>query len=169
MSQPHSSPIQTFSPVPPSSAQPATVPNKIDIKSSQEKPPSSVKSTVSARSETCTKEKKTGRYKGALEKPFPSFNSQSEIIQPFQDDRASDRHFEQELARRLIDLMLETHAWSAARPRIERQEEERKLETELTKIAELEQSQEETRQRLVAFIHSVQSAIMALKAPLRRL
>ncbi|KAH6917936.1 hypothetical protein BKA70DRAFT_1393761 [Coprinopsis sp. MPI-PUGE-AT-0042] len=100
----------------------------------------------------------SARAKEIINVPFDRFDNQSEIVQPFEEDAASD----------------ETHAWASARPRFERHAEAQILEAGINNIADIESKQgpssgwagalyEETRQKLVRFVQAVTAAITALR------
>ncbi|KAF9026994.1 hypothetical protein BDZ89DRAFT_1039703 [Hymenopellis radicata] len=78
--------------------------------------------------------------------PFTPFDHQTAVVRPFADESARDAAFAQELSAMLLDVMLETHAWAAARPN--------------TKVRLPFKKQ--TRERLNDFVCSMKNALAAL-------
>ncbi|KAL0575220.1 hypothetical protein V5O48_006759 [Marasmius crinis-equi] len=76
-----------------------------------------------------------------ISEPFPSFDHQGSVVDPFGQEMSRDVNFEQELGAMLLDLILETHAWSSARPKHESQMAVQKLEQKITDVLETEKEQ----------------------------
>ncbi|EAU89237.1 hypothetical protein CC1G_03502 [Coprinopsis cinerea okayama7 len=93
---------------------------------------------------------------------FEPFDSQSLVIQPFEEDALSDEEFHQELTRRILQLMLETHAWCAVKPRAERQAQTEQLERRINEMTEAEHKHEEARRKLMSFVQMMRKAVDAL-------
>ncbi|KAF5371688.1 hypothetical protein D9758_003391 [Tetrapyrgos nigripes] len=72
---------------------------------------------------------------------FPAFDHQGLIVGPFTEETSRDTTFEQELGAMLLDVLLETHAWAAARPKYESQITVQKLEQKIGDVIELEKDQ----------------------------
>ncbi|KAK1225094.1 hypothetical protein PQX77_011963 [Marasmius sp. AFHP31] len=99
---------------------------------------SSSSSIVKPRTTPPEKDKPVGELIG---EPFPSFDHQATVVDPFTQEMGRDATFEQELGTMLLDLILETHAWSSARPRHESQMAVQKLEQKITDVLEVEKEQ----------------------------
>ncbi|KAF9027734.1 hypothetical protein BDZ89DRAFT_793126 [Hymenopellis radicata] len=113
--------------------------------------------------------------------PFTPFDHQTAVVRPFADESARDAAFAQELSAMLLDVMLETHAWAAARPKHESQVAVQKFEKKISEVMEVEKEQgmlapsplfslssipslifEQTRERLNDFVCSMKNALAAL-------
>ncbi|KAF8916459.1 hypothetical protein CPB85DRAFT_1289784 [Mucidula mucida] len=94
--------------------------------------------------------------------PFTPFDHQTAVVRPFADESARDAAFAQELSAMLLDVMLETHAWAAARPKHESQTAVQKYEKKISEVMEVEKEQEQTRERLNNFVCSMKNALAAL-------
>ncbi|KAF9027725.1 hypothetical protein BDZ89DRAFT_921362, partial [Hymenopellis radicata] len=103
--------------------------------------------------------------------PFTPFDHQAAVVRPFADESARDATFAQELSAMLLDVMLETHAWAAARPKHESQVAVQKFEKKISEVMEVEKEQgiritdrhlEQTRERLNDFVCSMKNALAAL-------
>jgi hypothetical protein len=100
-----------------------------------------------------------------IEETFPAFSPQS-IVDPFEEERQRDIVFEKgdspvntrpltmilhfrvvivyahpELTRMIIDVLIQCHAWSSARPRHERNMAAAKLEKNINAVLKVEQEQ----------------------------
>jgi len=106
-------------------------------------------------------------------KPFDHLTT---VVQPFETEGSRDVEFQQKINKALLDLVLEFHAWAAARPAREHEKTTEFLETEVNFIIETEKAQgrcslptrscvEQTRAMLLNFINSVRSALAALGVP----
>ncbi|KAI3605333.1 hypothetical protein WG66_013048 [Moniliophthora roreri] len=73
--------------------------------------------------------------------PFTPFDHQGTVVDPFTQEMNRDASFEQELGTMLLELILETHAWSSARPKHESQMEVQKLEQRIMDVVEIEKEQ----------------------------
>ncbi|KAJ8082852.1 hypothetical protein PM082_008709 [Marasmius tenuissimus] len=120
---------------------------------------SSSSSVVKPRTAPLEKDKPLGELIG---EPFPSFDHQATVVDPFTQEMGRDATFEQELGTMLLDLILETHAWSSARPRHESQMAVQKLEQKITDVLEVEKEQEKTRNNLNEFVNRMKTALAAL-------
>ncbi|EEB93278.1 hypothetical protein MPER_08089 [Moniliophthora perniciosa FA553] len=103
--------------------------------------------------------------------PFMPFDHQGSVVDPFTQEMNRDAAFEQE-------LILETHAWSSARPKHESQMEVQKLEQGIMDVVEIEKEQgtlqlnppslslssvvEKTREQLNEFVSRMKKALAAL-------
>ncbi|TFK73489.1 hypothetical protein BDN72DRAFT_834616 [Pluteus cervinus] len=97
-----------------------------------------------------------------IEERFPPFDHQAEVVGPFTEESEKDITFEQELGAMLLDVILETHAWAAARPKRESEVAAERLEQDITALMETEKEQEKTRERLTQFIVRMKTALAAL-------
>ncbi|KAG7095383.1 hypothetical protein E1B28_006140 [Marasmius oreades] len=97
-----------------------------------------------------------------ISEPFMPFDHQAAVVDPFTREMARDANFEQELGTMLLDLILETHAWSSARPKYESQMAIQKLEQKVTDVVEIEKEQEKTRNNLNEFVTRMRTALAAL-------
>ncbi|KAK0458776.1 uncharacterized protein EV420DRAFT_1230020, partial [Desarmillaria tabescens] len=108
---------------------------------------------------------------------FPSFDHQSIVVKPFEEESARDVAFSQELSAMLLDVVLETHAWASARPKHESQVAVQKFEKKISQVMEVEKEQgmspfslsslpsvifEQTRERLNEFVSRMKTALAAL-------
>ncbi|KAJ6604384.1 hypothetical protein DFH09DRAFT_1122516 [Mycena vulgaris] len=98
--------------------------------------------------------------------PFPSFDCETAVVLPFQDEAARDDTFQKELNEMLLDAALESHAWSSARPFHETDLATRKFEQKIMAVQAQEHEQEKTRQRLNDFFTRMRSALAALTGSL---
>jgi len=90
------------------------------------------------------------------------FDHLTTVVQPFETEGSRDVEFQQKINKALLDLVLEFHAWTAAKPAHEHEKATELLEKEVNFIIEKEKAQEQTRAMLLDFIHSVRSALAAL-------
>lgn len=97
-----------------------------------------------------------------VEGAFPSFDHQAAIVGPFEEETNRDQTFEQEIGQLILDLVLETHAWAAARPKHESQFAVGKFEKKIADIMEIEKEQDRTRARLLEFMRQMKNAVDAL-------
>ncbi|KAF9078784.1 hypothetical protein BDP27DRAFT_1153118, partial [Rhodocollybia butyracea] len=112
---------------------------------------------------------------------FAPFDHQKVVVRPFTEETARDTSFEQELGQLLLDAIIETHAWAAARPKFESQLAVQKLEQKISDVIEVEKTQgtsfstpldslslwpallfEQTRQSLHEFVTRMKTALAAL-------
>ncbi|KAJ3815185.1 hypothetical protein F5876DRAFT_3535, partial [Lentinula aff. lateritia] len=112
-----------------------------------------------------------------ISEKFTPFDHNRVVVGPFTEETARDASFEQAL---LLDAMLETHAWAAARPKFESQLAVQKLENKISEVIEVENRQgmsqsssrtlhslsfwpalllEQTRQNLNEFVTHMKSAL----------
>ncbi|KIY47418.1 hypothetical protein FISHEDRAFT_30171, partial [Fistulina hepatica ATCC 64428] len=90
-----------------------------------------------------------GRHASTTAKPlselidqhFSHFEHQKEIVGPFGEETLRDQSFEQELGQKLLDIILEAHAWSAARPKHESQVAVARYEKKIAEVMEAEKQQ----------------------------
>ncbi|KAJ3874496.1 hypothetical protein F5051DRAFT_335632 [Lentinula edodes] len=73
-----------------------------------------------------------------ISEKFTPFDHNRLVVGPFTEETARDASFEQAL---LLDAMLETHAWAAARPKFESQLAVQKLENKISEVIEVENRQ----------------------------
>ncbi|KAF9787951.1 hypothetical protein BJ322DRAFT_593424 [Thelephora terrestris] len=101
------------------------------------------------------------------------FDHLTTVVQPFETEGSRDVEFQQKINKVLLDLVLQFHAWAAAKPTREHESATELLEKEVNFIIEKEKSQgrcsvpsrscvEQTRAMLGDFIKSVRSALAAL-------
>ncbi|KIM46862.1 hypothetical protein M413DRAFT_63680 [Hebeloma cylindrosporum] len=76
-----------------------------------------------------------------ISEQFPSFDAESLIVRPFEDEAARDAKFEKDLSNMLLDVIIETHAWASARPKHEAAVESQKLEEQISHIIATEREQ----------------------------
>ncbi|KAJ7786035.1 hypothetical protein B0H16DRAFT_1488960 [Mycena metata] len=76
-----------------------------------------------------------------IEAPFPSFDCNSAVVYPFQDETARDEAFQKALNEMLLDAALETHAWASARPVHETDTATEKYEKQIMDVQQLESEQ----------------------------
>ncbi|RPD61248.1 hypothetical protein L227DRAFT_610295 [Lentinus tigrinus ALCF2SS1-6] len=116
-----------------------------------------------------------------LSETFPSFDHHAKIVSPFDEETKRDAEFVEKLNTMLLELIIEFHAWSAARPTFESERTADALEKEVKALVEAEKEQgrssaslststssasqslvEKTRQRLHDFITRIKLALVAL-------
>ncbi|TCD60224.1 hypothetical protein EIP91_010532 [Steccherinum ochraceum] len=110
-----------------------------------------------------------------VSKSFPPFNHVGMIVQPFDQEVKRDEQFQNELSTMLLELMLDFHAWAAARPSTEAERNAELLEKGINGLLETEKEQgmlsiselllllvEKTRQRLNDFVVRIKLALAAL-------
>ncbi|KAJ8690838.1 hypothetical protein PTI98_012237 [Pleurotus ostreatus] len=102
------------------------------------------------------------RVAETISAPFIPFDAEAAIVKPFQEETNRDTVFEREFTSMLLDIMLEFHAWSAARPRGESEYSGQLIEQRIGKVMSIEMEQEDTRRRLSDFIKQVKLALDAL-------
>jgi len=90
------------------------------------------------------------------------FDHLTTVVQPFETEGSRDVEFQQKINKALLDLVLQFHAWAAAKPTREHERATELLEKEVNFIIEKEKTQEQTRAMLGDFIKSVRSALAAL-------
>ncbi|KAI0327225.1 hypothetical protein GY45DRAFT_1284118 [Cubamyces sp. BRFM 1775] len=97
-----------------------------------------------------------------LSATFTPFDHRAKVVAPFDDESKRDAEFARKLNSMLLELILDFHAWSAARPAHETDKAADSLEKELKGLQNTEQEQEKTRQRLNEFITRIKLALAAL-------
>ncbi|KAK7678306.1 hypothetical protein QCA50_018654 [Cerrena zonata] len=108
---------------------------------------------------------------------FEPFDHRGKIVTPFDSENKRDADFQEKLSLMLLELMLDFHAWSSARPLHESDKTADRLEKEINELIETEKDQgmfsvsspspsfvEKTRQRLKEFIDRIKMALAALTA-----
>ncbi|KAH9947501.1 hypothetical protein B0H21DRAFT_778458 [Amylocystis lapponica] len=122
-------------------------------------PPSSPVPTSSQR---FTQPSKNRAIAEVISETFPSFDHRSAVVEPFDNESKRDAEFLEKFNDMLLDLMLEFHAWSTARPTRESDRTAEELEKEINSVIEQEKEQEKTRQRLNDFVTRIKLALAAL-------
>ncbi|KAH8101126.1 hypothetical protein BXZ70DRAFT_110447 [Cristinia sonorae] len=74
-------------------------------------------------------------------RPFPIFNHVNAIVQPFDTEAKRDDEFHQRLNAMLLELVIDFHAWSSARPAKEAERNADMLEREINGLLETEKEQ----------------------------
>ncbi|KAF9269662.1 hypothetical protein L218DRAFT_850171 [Marasmius fiardii PR-910] len=105
-----------------------------------------------------------------ISEPFTPFDHHASVVDPFTREMARDANFEKELGTMILDIVLETHAWSLARPKYESQIAILKLEQKVSDVVEIEKEQgmflspssEKTRKSLMEFVTHMKTALAAL-------
>ncbi|EMD35473.1 hypothetical protein CERSUDRAFT_85436 [Gelatoporia subvermispora B] len=97
-----------------------------------------------------------------ISQPFSSFDHRKNVVEPFEEECKRDVEFMEKLNGMMLQLMLEFHAWSTARPSCESDRTADTLEAEVKAIIELEKDQERSRQRLSDFVNRIKLALAAL-------
>ncbi|KAI0676474.1 hypothetical protein C8Q78DRAFT_24610 [Trametes maxima] len=97
-----------------------------------------------------------------LSEKFTPFDHLTKVVSPFDEETKRDAEFVQKLNTMLLELVLDFHAWSAARPTFESDKTADALEKEMQAFREAEDEQEKTRQRLNDFITRIKLALAAL-------
>ncbi|KAL6300409.1 hypothetical protein BKA93DRAFT_802055 [Sparassis latifolia] len=97
-----------------------------------------------------------------ISETFPAFNHRSAVVEPFDAESKRDAEFLEKLNMVLLELMLDFHAWSTARPTRESDRTADELEREINGVMEVEKEQEKTRQRLNEFVTRIKLALAAL-------
>ncbi|KII84244.1 hypothetical protein PLICRDRAFT_57651 [Plicaturopsis crispa FD-325 SS-3] len=72
---------------------------------------------------------------------FAPFDRKTDLIDPFQEEVARDEQVKEKLNEMLLDLLLECHAWSEARPKYQMEVLSEILEKEVASVLEIEQEQ----------------------------
>ncbi|TFK88474.1 hypothetical protein K466DRAFT_575339 [Polyporus arcularius HHB13444] len=93
---------------------------------------------------------------------FPSFDHRAQVVSPFEQELKRDVEFIEKLNAMLLELVIDFHAWSAARPVFESDKTADVLEKEVKSLVDTEKEQEKTRQRLNKFITQIKLALVAL-------
>ncbi|EPS97925.1 hypothetical protein FOMPIDRAFT_1127585 [Fomitopsis schrenkii] len=108
---------------------------------------------------------------------YTPFDHRSAVVEPFGNESKRDVEFLEKLNVMLLELMLEFHAWSTARPAQESDSTADALEKEVKIVMELEKEQgtssligrlvfptycQKTRQRLNDFVTRIKLALAAL-------
>ncbi|KAG6854102.1 hypothetical protein C0991_010516 [Blastosporella zonata] len=113
---------------------------------------------------------------------FPPFDHRAIIVLPFNSELSRDSAFEKELASMLLDALLETHAWAAARPKHESSVAAQNIEKKIVSVMETEKEQgmyllrprsymcpslravivDKTRQQLNQFVTQIKTALSTL-------
>ncbi|KAJ3746769.1 hypothetical protein DFH05DRAFT_1376262, partial [Lentinula detonsa] len=94
-----------------------------------------------------------------IKEKFAPFDHNRLVVGPFTEETSRDANFEQELGTLLLDAILETHAWAAARPKNESHLTVQRLENKISDVMEVEKR---TRQDLNEFVIRMKSALAAL-------
>ncbi|TFK88489.1 hypothetical protein K466DRAFT_585527 [Polyporus arcularius HHB13444] len=110
---------------------------------------------------TSTEQNSTTRPDDLAEK-FPSFDHRAQVVSPFEQELKRDAQFIEELNAMLLELVIDFHAWSAARPVFESDKTADVLEKEVKSLVDTEKEQEKTRLLLNEFIARIKLAIAAL-------
>ncbi|KAI0760207.1 hypothetical protein C8Q74DRAFT_1294662 [Fomes fomentarius] len=97
-----------------------------------------------------------------LTETYSSFDHRARVVGPFDDESKRDAEYVKKLNSMLLELILDFHAWSAARPTHESERTADMLEKEVKVLMEAEKEQEKTRQRLNDFITRIKLALAAL-------
>ncbi|OCH86503.1 hypothetical protein OBBRIDRAFT_797125 [Obba rivulosa] len=97
-----------------------------------------------------------------ISQTFPPFDHRSAIVEPFDNESKRDVEFLEKFNMMILELMLEFHAWSTARPSYESDRTADSLEQEVKAVIEMEKEQERTRQRLNDFVTRIKLALAAL-------
>jgi len=98
-----------------------------------------------------------------LAQSFSPFDHRT-ILDPFTEEAERDAAFQEELVDMLLDALIETHAWANARLKFENEIAAERFEQKMSGTMIMEKEQERTRERLLAFVHNIKNAIMALTA-----
>ncbi|KAL1695780.1 hypothetical protein GGG16DRAFT_44772 [Schizophyllum commune] len=117
-----------------SSSDPSTLPDT--TKSEQDAPTFSSK--TQSNGSTTTKSRAISEI---VEDRFPPFDHQAAIVGPFEEETGRDQTYEGELGRLMLDLIMETHAWAAARPKHESANAVGNYEKKIADIMEVEKEQ----------------------------
>ncbi|KAG6830284.1 hypothetical protein H0H87_008582 [Tephrocybe sp. NHM501043] len=72
---------------------------------------------------------------------FPPFDHHTNIVSPFNEELNRDSAFEKELGLMLLNALLETHAWAAARPKHESSLAAQNIEKKIVSVMETEKEQ----------------------------
>ncbi|KAI0078371.1 hypothetical protein K474DRAFT_1641767 [Panus rudis PR-1116 ss-1] len=112
-----------------------------------------------------------------IRQSFPPFDHRGTIVTPFDEESKRDAEFQEKLTEMLLELTLDFHAWSSARPLQESDRTADALEKEINELMEAEKEQgtfiapssslsfiEKTRQRLSEFVERIKMALAALTA-----
>ncbi|KAI0763096.1 hypothetical protein BD413DRAFT_606783 [Trametes elegans] len=118
---------------------------------------------------------------GVLSESFAPFDRRAKLAIPFDEESKRDAEFAEKLNAMLLELVLEFHAWSAARPVYQSNRVADKLEEDMKSMKKTEEEQgrstfpfaqsttapsrslvENTRQRLNEFITRIKLALAAL-------
>ncbi|KAM5533985.1 hypothetical protein V8D89_012305 [Ganoderma adspersum] len=121
-----------------------------------------------------------------LSQSLPSFDHGAQVVTPFENETKRDAEFLEKLNTMLLELIIDFHAWSAARPAHEGEKMADLLEKEVKTLRDAEKEQgtsapspspspppppspsaslsvvEQTRQRLHDFITRIKLALAAL-------
>ncbi|TBU25632.1 hypothetical protein BD311DRAFT_727575 [Dichomitus squalens] len=116
-----------------------------------------------------------------LSETFPPYDDQTELVTPFDNETKRDTEFLEKLNSMLLELIIEFHAWSSARPIHESDKMADVLEKEIKGLRNIESEQgtsfapahpsilfaspsvvEKTRRRLYEFITRIKLALAAL-------
>ncbi|TEB34160.1 hypothetical protein FA13DRAFT_70126 [Coprinellus micaceus] len=149
------SPSPHISPPPPEQTMPST-------QHPQVRPSMANENARRAQEKSEKRPSKTMNIQELVDGPFIRFGTQSEIVLPFQERVAQEDSSRKDLTERLLLLLLETHAWMAARPRRERMHEVEKLEEHVKNTTEIEEQQERAREKLSQFVRHLTNAVQAL-------
>ncbi|KAF9653524.1 hypothetical protein BDM02DRAFT_3158974 [Thelephora ganbajun] len=72
---------------------------------------------------------------------YKPFDHLTAVVQPFETEGSRDIEFQQKINKALLDLILEFHAWAAAKPAREHEKTTELLEKEVNFIIEREKAQ----------------------------
>ncbi|PIL23464.1 hypothetical protein GSI_14775 [Ganoderma sinense ZZ0214-1] len=116
-----------------------------------------------------------------LSQSLPSFDHSAQVVTPFENESKRDAEFAEKLNTMLLELIIDFHAWAAARPAHEGEKMADLLEKEVKTLRDAEKEQgtsplsspspppsasvsvvEQTRQRLHDFITRIKLALAAL-------
>ncbi|KAK7676165.1 hypothetical protein QCA50_020876 [Cerrena zonata] len=73
---------------------------------------------------------------------FEPFDHRGKIVTPFDSENKRDADFQEKLSLMLLELMLDFHAWSSARPLHESDKTADRLEKEINELIETEKDQD---------------------------
>ncbi|KAI0792370.1 hypothetical protein C8Q75DRAFT_752540 [Abortiporus biennis] len=102
-------------------------------------PPSA--STSASVPPTTVKEVKNRSITDIIGESFAEFDHRGKIVEPFDEESKRDAEFQEKLSLMLIDLLLEFHAWSSARPVAENDKTADKLEKDINGLMQTEKEQ----------------------------
>ncbi|KZO94197.1 hypothetical protein CALVIDRAFT_600123 [Calocera viscosa TUFC12733] len=100
-----------------------------------------------------------------IEQPFKTLNAVPRIIEPWEQYRADVANYDEQVAEKMLDLMLNVRAWAEARPTFEDIKGETEVRKRLEEIEKREDIQEATRKKVMSFIDVVRAAIASLTGP----
>ncbi|KAF7983485.1 hypothetical protein HWV62_21794 [Athelia sp. TMB] len=74
---------------------------------------------------------------------FPPFDHQGVVVNPFEEEQKRDLAFKQAMAEKILDLCLNIHAWSSARPTRQTEQKGEDLEKRINDIMAVQSEQGE--------------------------